>query len=158
MQVLRFGITWPLINFNQRRNSSSKNPKVDGTYWRSTTAICGSPRRQRALLHWRAWGAVCPDPPAASSGGREKAVHETHFPRPSLLEHETLPLADHPLDLEAFDRAEAAGNVLNPRVGLISRFNAPRSATTRLWRYFTCRCSTSLAISPAHLSERTALP
>ncbi len=78
----------------------------------------------RALLHCRARGTICPSRFAVSSSVSEQLVHKTHFSSRPRFEHEAMAFADHAHTSKPLIVADAAGSDLNPRVGLISRFNA----------------------------------
>ena len=78
----------------------------------SSSSILGS-LPERALLQQDS-RAICPSQLALSSGEPEQPVHKAPLSRRPGFGHEALPFADHPHDLEAFDRRRCCGQRLEP--------------------------------------------
>jgi hypothetical protein len=99
--TLSMGLLFMTVNLRQGRrnlNFSASRPRAE----------FGAAGR-KALLHWRASGAICPCFLAGSSCEAEEPVHKTDFSRRTVSKYEALPLADHAHDLKAFDRRQRRG-------------------------------------------------
>ncbi len=113
---------------------------------------CGRTCRRSGSVAITSWSAVRLHPGESSGGNLEELVHKADLIAYAWLAREAVSAPDHSHDLETLDRGRRSLDGLEASYRLMTCFNAPWSASIRLFRYFNVRCLVSLGSWPSRFS------